>query len=243
MVSGAMARHVLNPALLAGAGLLADWAHGSPHEAATPVQAVPASAHLLAAQRQARRDPSLQALFQRTCLLAGHRIDAPRALQMLQSAEADWRLERDRPEPREAVLRQVVVARSCAAHQLTRLSPGSSHAVWLHTQVEILGVLPSAAGWTVEARATTMDGPVVGSRITIARGLHHTCFALTDAAGSVRCTLVDTHPHSGRPSAWAEAHEGPIVATVAGQVTPARVELPAVGQREIPVFMAAGPFR
>lgn len=182
-------------------------------------------------------------VFQRTCVQAGQRIDAAQALQALRAAESDWRRERERAEPREAVLQQAVVARSCAAHHATRLQAGASHAVWWPSKVDILGVQPAAAGWTVEVRATTLAGPVVGSRITLSRGLHHTCFALSDATGSVRCTLLDTHPHGGAMNVWAEAHEGPIVATLAGQVAPDRVELPAVGQRAIPVFVSARSFR
>jgi hypothetical protein len=115
--------------------------------------------------------------------------------------------------------------------------------VWWHSQLQFDGIRPAATGFQIQARAQTADGAVASSRITFARGLHHACFVSTDLQGQAGCVMVDTHPHGGRPDAWAEAHEGPFIATFAGSVSPTRVELPAVAFRDLPVFASAPAFR
>ena len=86
------------------------------------------------------------------------------------------------------------------------------------------------------AVARNVDGPVVNSHLTFAQGLHMACSGRTDARGAVRCTLVDTHPHgpAAGPANGDEAHGGAVTATLAGSVSPERVELPAVVRREPP---------
>lgn len=218
-------RHGLLVALLAAA-------NPSPAVA----QAVPAAAHRQAAQRQAQGDAVLKRAFKQWCSVASAPTTAALAAQRLLAAEADHQRERAQPAPDEDRLRLAVVLRGCAAYHASRLLPGSSHPVWLHTQLLLVSVRPGKLGFEVAAQASTVDGPVVNSRITFARGLHHACFASTDAAGVVTCTLVDTHPHGNKLDGWAEAHEGPFVATLAGSVASTVVQLPAVAFRDMPVF-------
>ncbi|MDH4393244.1 MAG: hypothetical protein QE285_17705 [Aquabacterium sp.] len=208
-----------------------------------PVAGVAAAAHLQAAQRQARGDAPSMAMFKRQCALSQAPRTAALAVQQLRQAEADHQAERALPRPRADRLLQMVVARGCAAHHATRLQPGLSYPVWWHSQLRFDGIRPAATGFEIQARAHTADGAVATSRITFARGLHHACFVLTDAQGLAACVMVDTHPHGGRPDAWADAHEGPFVATLAGSVSPTRVELPAVEFRDLPVFASAPVWR
>ncbi|HPG78869.1 MAG TPA: hypothetical protein PK756_09385 [Piscinibacter sp.] len=205
--------------------------------------AVPADHHLRAAQRQAHGQPALVALARPACAHAAAPRTAALALQALAQAEAYHRAERAMERPRADRLLQAVVLRGCAAYHASRLQPGASHPVWWHTRLRIDSVRPAATGFSVQASAGHVNGPVAGSRITFARALHHACFVATDAGGQAACTMVDTHPHGGRPDAWAEAHEGPIIATLAGSVSPTRVELPAVEVRELPVFTSAPAWR
>lgn len=208
-------------------------------------EGVPAASHLRAAQQQARADPALTAMVRRQCAGrgAGKPATAAQALLQLQQAEAAHRDERAWPRPRADRLLQAVVARGCAAYHATRLQPGASFPVWWHTALRIDGVRLAATGYEVQARAITADGPVAGSRVTFSRGLHHACFVPTDLAGQAACVMVDTHPHGGRPDGWAEAHEGPVVATFAGSVSVTRVALPAVEFRDLPVFASAPAWR
>lgn len=226
-----------------GPGLL-----GALAAAAAPVpaaaQAVPAAAHLQAAQRQAQGDAALKRAVRQWCSAASAPATAALAVQRLQAAEADHQRERAQPAPDADRLRLAVVQRGCAAYHASRLLPGSSHPVWLHTQLLLVSVKPGKLGFEVTAKASTVDGPVVNSRITFARGLHHACFASTDATGVVTCTLLDTHPHGSNPlNGWAEAHAGPFVATLAGSMAPTVVQLPAITLREMPVFSSGPIFR
>lgn len=216
----------------------------APARADSPEQPIVASvAHRRAAERHARLDPVLRATFRRDCSSSSGPTTAALAAQRLQQAEADYRAERALPRPRADRLLMAVVARGCAAYHATRLHPGTSYPVWLQSQVRIEEIKPAATGFEVQARATTVDGAVENSRITFSRGLHHACFQLTDAKGKVHCVMVDTHPHGDRVNGWAEAHEGPLVVTLAGSVSPTRVELPAVEFRDFPVFVGAAGFR
>lgn len=232
--------------LLLSAGLnLASLPAAASSSVPTPNGAA-ATTHLRAAERQAVGDESLKAAFARWCLTSSSAPEtAALAVRRLGQAEADHQAERALPRPRANRLLLAVVLRSCAAFHATRLQPGASYPVWLHTQIRIEGSRPTAAGLEMQARATTVDGAVANSRITFSRGLHHACFASTDATGKATCTMVDTHPHSegGMGSGWAEAHEGPVVATLAGSVSASRVELPAVGFLDLPVFGGVSPLR
>lgn len=232
------------PWLLALSGLwpmaLVPAVAGTPQPALTGVAA---AAHLQAAQRQARGDAPALAVFKRACAASQAPATAALAVQQLRQAEADHQAERARPRPQPERLLQAVVARGCAAYHATRLQPGQSHPVWWHSQLRIDSVRPAATGLAVQAQVSTADGVVASSRITLARGLHHACFVLTDAQGLAACAMVDTHPHGGPADAWAEAHEGPVIATFAGSVSPTRVELPAVAFRDLPVFASAPAFR
>jgi len=205
--------------------------------------AVDAKAHLRAAKRQAHGDHALSAAFQRACSAAATPKTAALAVQQLRQTEADHQNERSQSRPRQDRLLLAVVMRGCAAWHATRLQPGASYPVWLHTRVRIEGVKPAAAGFEIQAWASTVDGPVSNSRITFSRGLHHACFAPTDATGKAACVMVDSHPHGDASHGGAEAHEGPFVATLAGSVSPNRVELPTVEFREVPVFASQPPFR
>lgn len=205
--------------------------------------AVPAHSHLLAAQRQSRGQPALVAMVRRHCARSAAPKTAALALQALTGAEAAHRAVRALPRPQPQQQLQAVVLRSCAAHHATRLQPGASFPVWWHTRLDIDSVRPTATGFEVQARASTAQGAVASSRVTLARGLHHACFIATDASGQAACVMVDTHPHGGRPDAWAEAHEGPVIATFAGSVSPERVELPAVAVRDMPVFASLPAWR
>ncbi|GCL62882.1 hypothetical protein [Pseudaquabacterium pictum] len=204
---------------------------------------VPSDSHLRAAQRQARGQPALAALVRHHCAQTAAPKTAALARQALEQAEAAHRAERALPRPEPDRLLQHVVLRSCAAHHATRLQPGASFAVWWHTRLAIDSMRPTATGFEALARASTVNGAVASSRVTLARGLHHACFMATDATGQAACVLVDTHPHGGRPDAWAEAHEGPVIATFAGSVSPDRVELPAVAFRDMPVFASPPAWR
>lgn len=216
----------------------------APSKAPTADQAaVPARHHLLAAQQQARGQPALVVLVRRQCANAAASRTADLALQALAQAEADHRAERALPRPQADRLLQAVVLRGCTAYHATRLQAGASFPVWWHTVLRIDGVRPAATGFEVQARATTSHGPVTSSRITFSRGLHHACFVSTDAVGQAACVMVDTHPHGNRSDAWAEAHEGPLVATFAGSVSAARVDLPAIESRDLPVFASAPAWR
>ena len=206
-------------------------------------QAVPAAAHLQSAQRQAQGDAALTRAVRQWCSAASAPATAALAAQRLQAAEADHRHERAQPVPDADRLRLAVVLRGCAAYHASRLLHGSSHPVWLHTQLLLVSVKPGKAGFEVTAKASTVDGPVVNSRITFARGLHHACFAATDAVGMVTCTLMDTHPHGNKLDGWTEAHEGPFVATLAGSMASTVVQLPAVALRQMPVFSSGPIFR
>ena len=205
-------------------------------EPPTGLAAVPADSHLRAAQRQSKGQPALAALVRRHCARTAAPKTAGLARQDLEQAEAAHRAERALPRPQPDRLLQAVVLRGCAAYHATRLQAGASFPVWWHTRLDIHSVRPTATGFEVQAQASTVNGAVVSSRITLARGLHHACFMATDASGQAACVLVDTHPHGGRPDAWAEAHEGPVIASFAGSVLPDRVELPAVTVRDMPVF-------
>lgn len=230
--------------LLALSGL---WPMALVPAAAGPLQpgaaGVPAAAHLQAAKRQARGDAAAMAVFQRACAASQTPGTAALAARQLQQAEADHQAERAQPRPQADRLLQMAVARGCAAYHATRLQPGQSYPVWWHSRLQFDGIRPAATGFEIQARATTTQGAVASSRVTFARGLHHACFVLTDNRGHAACAMVDTHPHGGRPDAWAEAHEGPFVATLAGSVSPTRVELPAVAFRDLPVFASAPVFR
>jgi hypothetical protein len=204
--------------------------------AAAPLPSVPADAHLQAAQRQARGHPVLQQAVRRACASSAAPTGAAAAEQALREAEADYQRERAQARPDAARLLQAVVLRGCAAYHATRLQPEVSHPVWLHTRLTIDAVRPGLTGFEVQARATTIGGTARPSRVTFSRGLHHACFVSTDAAGLGGCTMVDTHPHGDRVNGWAEAHEGPLVATYAGNVSATVVQLPAVETREFPVF-------
>ena len=199
----------------------------------------PAEQHLQAAQRQARGDAPLQRpVLKRAC--ARHR-QAPRTAavwqsRQLQQAEAIHQQERAQARPDTARLLQVVVLRGCAAYHATRLQPGVSHPVWLHTRLRIESLRPGSTGFAVQARASSAAGGALPSRVTFSRGLHHACFTTTDAVGLASCTMVDTHPHGDRINGWAEIHEGPLVATYSGSVSATVVQLPAVETREFPVF-------
>lgn len=224
------------------AGCLAMLAAGA-SPAPTRVPTVGAEVHRDAAQRQAQGHTSSRSVVERWCSTASSPASAELAVQRLQAAEAEYRTERMLPRPRADQLRLAVVRRSCAAYHASRLLPGESYPIWLYTHLQIKSVRPAAAGFEVQAVATTVDGPVVNSRITFARGLHHACFAATDAAGVVTCTMVDTHPHGPGVGVWAEAHEGPVVATLAGKVAPEVVELPSVSFRDLPAFANLPGFR
>ena len=230
--------------LLAGCGLghaaLVPVLAGTPQP---PTVVVAAAAHLQAAQRQARSDATSMAVFKRSCGLSQAPRTATLAVQQLRQAEADHQAERAQPRPQADRLLQAVVARGCAAYHATRLQPGQSYPVWWHSQLQFDGIRPAATGFQIQARAQTADGAVASSRITFARGLHHACFVSTDVQGQAACVMADTHPHGGRPDAWAEAHEGPFIATFAGSVSAIRVELPAVAFRDLPVFASAPAFR
>jgi hypothetical protein len=197
--------------------------------------------HWQAARVLAQGDAAMLAAFERGCSPAAAPATAAQALQRLQAAEAEHRAERVQLQPREERLRLAVVQRACAAHHASHLQPDLQIPIWLHTRLQLTRITPGQAGFEVEAQASTPLGPVARSRITLARGLHHSCFGLTDNAGVVRCTLLDTHPHGNRLDGWAEAHEGPFVATLAGSVSPTVVELPAFAARAMPVF-SASPF-
>jgi hypothetical protein len=136
-----------------------------------------------------------------------------------------------------ALLRSLVVQRECAAYQATRFLPQIRRPVWLLSELTLSRprTAAHAEGMRVEAFARNVDGPVVNSRITFSQGLHMSCFGLTDARGAVRCTLVDTHPHGpGSNDQDDEAHDGPLIASLAGSVSTDRVELPAAVQRDLP---------
>lgn len=210
-----------------------------PAAAATPVAA---DSHLQAAQRQSRADPALQAAVRRACARSSAPASAALAVRALQQAEAEHQHERAQPRPDPARLLHTVVLRSCLAYHATRLQAGASYPVWLHTRLAIESVRPAGTGFEAQARATTADGAAVVSRVTFSRGLHHACFAQSDPSGLAGCTLVDTHPHGDRGNGWAEAHEGPLVATYAGSVGPGVVALPAVATRDFPVFASFGPW-
>lgn len=198
---------------------------------------VSADSHLRAAQRQSKGQPALASLVRRHCGQSAAPKTAALARQGLEYAEAAYRAERALSRPQPDRLLQAVVLRGCAAYHATRLQVGASFPVWWHTRLDILSVRPTATGFEVHAHASTVNGAVASSRVTLARGLHHACFMDTDATGQAVCVLVDTHPHGGRPDVWAEAHEGPVIATFAGSVSLDRVELPAVAFRDMPVFV------
>jgi hypothetical protein len=222
-------------------GLLVAAAVASPAAAASA--GVEADAHRRAAARQAQGDPVLVAAFQRGCSPASAPRTAEQALQQLRQTETDHQAERAQPRPRADVLLRAVVLRGCAAFHATRLQPGTSYPVWWQSQVRIEAMRPAATGFEIQARAGTADGAVSDSRVTFSRGLHHACFVPTNSKGQAACVMVYTHPHGSRVDGWAEANEGPFVATFAGRVSATRVDLPAVEFRDLPVFAGVSPLR
>ncbi len=204
--------------------------------------AAPAVTHLQSAQKLAQATPTLQRAFKQWCSAKPTNLPADVAEQRLQAAETSHQTERAQARPDADRLRTAVLLRACAAHQASLLQPGRVRPVWLHTAVDITELRPGPSGVEVRAKATSPQGPVVNSRITFARGLHHSYFALSNARGEVQCTLVDTHPHAGRVGGWDAAHDGPVVATLAGSMTSTVVELPAVALRELPTFASRAFF-
>lgn len=204
-----------------------------------------AARHLLAAEGQAARDPTLRQRRERWCKTAAAPADATLAEQAVRVAEEAYRNAAGAATPpARAALRSLVVQRECAALHAARLQPQVRRPVWLISELTIVRVGASSStanGMEVVAVARNVNGPVVNSRITFSQGVHMSCFGVTDVRGSVRCTLVDTHPH-GPESAHGtddEAHEGPLIATLAGSTSADRVELPAVVQQSLPRRHAA----
>lgn len=204
--------------------------------------AVTADSHRDAARRQSRDSPALRQRFARACAPSAAPPSAALAVQALQALEAEHQRERLQAQPDPERLRHTVVLRGCMAYHATRLQAGASYPVWWHTWLSIDSVRPASTGFEAQARVTTAHGAAATSRVTFSRGLHHACFVQTDADGRAGCTLVDTHPHGDRLNGWAEAHEGPLIATYAGSVSAAAVALPATHTRELPVFASLPAF-
>lgn len=207
---------------------------------ANPASPDHAALHLLAAQRQAKGHPVIEAQRQTWCGLASAPAsteDAAKTLEITESAfrEAVYGVVPAVPDQRL----RLVVQRECAAFHAARLQLKVQHPVWLYSTLKITRARPSAVhghGLQVQAKASNIDGPVVNSRITFSQGSHFACFGLTDAKGMVSCTMVDTHPHNpgGSPEEDDDAHGGPLTATLAGAVSSELVHLPAVVQRAMP---------
>ena len=192
----------------------------------------PASAetHLTSAALHAKGHPRLMAAMAQWCGTATvSPIPLQEQTQRLQAVEAAYQRERQAERPDRARLLSHVVERECAAFQETRVFGGPVLPVWLLSQLRPLKPTTAHAdGLHVRAVATNLAGPVVGSRITFSRGLHMSCFGITDVQGQVQCTLLDTHPHGPGAEGTHEEHEGPLVVNLAGTVDSHRIQLPTV---------------
>lgn len=187
-------------------------------------------AHFANAGLHAKGQAPLVAAMARWCSpAAAPSIALQERTLRLEAVEAAYQRERQAERPDRARVLSLVVERECAAFQEARISGAPGRPIWLLSQLRVLRPTTSHADELhVRAVATNPVGPVVGSRITFSRGLHMSCFGITDARGQVQCTLVDTHPHGPGAEGTHEEHEGPLVVTLAGTVDSHRIQLPVV---------------
>lgn len=182
-------------------------------------------AHLLSAQRHASSVVVWQKTLQKWCHgQAVQDMPAPALTQALSQVEARFKEERTHGKSQPV---QRLIERECLAYRLTFKDPTLKHPVWYLGQLKVLKVNRGTGdSLEVTARAYSLAGPIVNSRLTFSTGLHHSCFGDSDAQGLVRCRLIDTHPHGEAGEADHEPTDGTLVASLQGKVTQDAIEWP-----------------
>ncbi|MDD0812731.1 hypothetical protein PSQ20_20470 [Curvibacter sp. RS43] len=177
-------------------------------------------AHLLSAQRHAGSSVVLQKALQKWC----HGHAAPALTLAMSQAEERFKEERTNGKSQQV---QRLIERECLAYRLTLQDPTLKHPVWYLGQLKVLKVKRGTGdSLEVTARAYSLAGPIVNSRLTFSTGLHHSCFGYSDAQGLVSCRLIDTHPHGEAGEADHEPTDGILVASLQGKVTQDAIEWP-----------------